>query len=117
MIAELRYLWSPDAPDLPGWTPDDEDFAIALRIVAGPAGEPGEESFDLTLCTPGWISRRVQEEGIITGRHLLIVTDYRYDQIYRYIVKYLSTCTGNSWQEVAAKVGRLGSWEFEDYRP
>jgi hypothetical protein len=24
---------------------------------------------------------------------------------------------GNSWREVAEKVGRLGYWEFEDYKP
>jgi hypothetical protein len=116
LIAQLKRLHSPDIQDLRNWIPESKEFAILLQIMAGPEGSPGEESFDVTLCTPAWIKNQVEREGVITGRHLLIIADYDYGQVNGYISRYLTTCTGNTWQEVAAKIARLGHWEFEDYR-
>jgi hypothetical protein len=116
MRAELRRLHSPDVEDLTTWTPQASEFAILLQIMAGPEGAPGEESFDVTLCTPAWIASRVATDKIMDGRHLLIVARYDYPFIYRYISDYVSSCEGDTWQEVAARISRLGRWEFEDYR-
>ena len=117
VIVELKRLHSPDVQDLRNWEPESQDFAIQLQTVVGPKGSPGEESFDVTLCTPGWVELQTQSQGIVSGHHLLIVAYYSYDLIYQYISKYLATCTGNTWQEVATKISRLGYWEFEDYNP
>jgi hypothetical protein len=116
VIAELKRLHSPDIQDLQDWVPDGDEWAILLQIMAGPAGSPGEESFDVNLCTPDWVKRQVKTEGIISGRDLLIIAEYSYDRIHRYVSEYLTTCSGETWQEVAAKIARLGHWEFEDYR-
>jgi hypothetical protein len=116
MIAELRRLHSPDVLDLPTWVPEGEEFAILLQIMAGPQGSPGEESFDITLCTPTWVKRQAEEEMIVSGRFLLIIAHYDYGLVYRYIATYLSKCSGDEWPEVAEKIARLGHWEFEDYR-
>jgi hypothetical protein len=98
------------------WTPDSNQFAILLQVIAGPAGSAGEESFDVILCTATWLSRRVEEEQILSGRHLLMVSRYSYDLVHDYITKYVTSCSGDTWQEVAAQLGRLGRWEFEDYQ-
>jgi len=116
MIADLRKLHSPDVSDLPSWVPDSEEFAILIQVIAGPEGAPGEESFGVTLCSPAWVERQARREGIISGRHLLIVSDYDYERVRNYIVKYLRACSGSTWQEVAEKVARFGYWEFEDYQ-
>jgi hypothetical protein len=116
MMAELKRLHSPDVIDLHSWTPENDEFAILLQIIAGPEGSPGEESFDVTLCTPAWVARRVAEAKIIEGRHLLIVSEYSYGLVHDYVSRYVSSCEGRTWQEVAARLARLGRWEFEDYR-
>jgi hypothetical protein len=116
MIAELRRLHSPDTGDLANWTPPSDEFAILVQIMAGPEGSPGEESFDVTVCSPAWVASRVAKEGILEGRHLLIISNYDYDRIYSYIAEYVASCKGDTWQEVAAKLARFGRWEFEDYR-
>jgi hypothetical protein len=116
MRAELRRLHSPDVADMASWSPDDDQFAILVQLMVGPADAPGEESFDLTLCTPGWLAHRVQTERIVDARHHLIVDAYDYDSVERYLRQRVADCEGESWKEVAEKVGRLGKWEFEDYR-
>jgi hypothetical protein len=55
-------------------------------------------------------------EHIINGRHHLIMTAYDYNELWSYISNFVSSCSGDTWQEVASKLGRLGRWEFEDYR-
>jgi hypothetical protein len=117
MLAELKRLHSPDVSDLPGWRPKTDDWAILVQILAAPQGSPGEESFDMTVCSPTWLARRVQDEHIVDGRHHLVIAEYDYGQLLDYISKYVASCEGTTWQDVATKLGRLGRWEFEDYRP
>lgn len=116
MRAELRRLHSPDVADLTSWSPAEGDFGVLIQLMVGPEGGPGEESFDITLCTPGWLAELVQQQGIVDARHHFVVQTYEYDRLHRYLRELVSACDGESWGEVASKVARLGKWEFEDYR-
>jgi hypothetical protein len=115
MKAEFRRLHSPDVEDLVDWAPEDDAFAVLVQIMAAPEGSPGEESFDVTVCSPAWVTQLVERGGIIEGRHMLIVANYDYSRLRDYILEYVSSCSGETWQQVAAKLSRLGRWEFEDY--
>lgn len=57
------------------------------------------------------------EQDIVSGRHYLLVRRYDLEAIRRYLHKYAQHCGGSNWGEVAQKLGRLGMWEFEDYKP
>ncbi len=117
MNAEIRALYSPDVHDLESWKPPRPDsFGILLQLIAGPAGEEGEESFDVVLCTPRWIDETHGLDDIVVGRHHLIVKRYRYEAMIDFIKQYVGSCSGDTWEVVAEKLGRLGRWEFEDYR-
>ena len=117
MKAEIKSIYSLEIDDLPNYIPSDpEAFSFQLRLIAGPESEPGEESFDIQVCTPKWLLENHRREDIIIGRHYLIVMEYNYERILRFINKFLLRCEGSTWTEVAEKLGRLGFWEFEDYR-
>ena len=115
MRAELRRMHSPDIHDLKSWSPDG-DFGILVQLLVGPENGPGEESFDVTLCTTGWLTERVQEVGLLDGRHHLLTEKYDFGQFESYVRERLSEFEGDNWEAVALQVGRLGRWEFEDYR-
>ena len=118
MRAVLRRLHSPDAHDLAAFRPSDADnFAFLLQILVGPDTGPGEESFDVHVCTPRWLLENHSNEEIITGRHKLIMFRYDYERLYRFIENAVNEATGSNWQEVASRLARLGHWEFEDYVP
>jgi hypothetical protein len=116
MMAEVKRLHSPDVDDLANWVPESVDFAILVQIIVGPADSPGEESFDVTVCSAAWVTRQAAREKIIEGRHLLIVSEYDYALISEYISRYVSMCQGETWKEVTGKLSRFGHWEFEDYQ-
>jgi len=116
--AVLRDLHSPDASDLKSYVPDEPTcFSILLQVFVGSDDSPGQDSFDVVVCTPTWLAKKVLpgEGGILVGRHYLIVEDYDFERIEHFLMQYVNRCTGETWQEVAEKVGRLGKWEFEDY--
>ena len=120
MRAELKYLHTPDAPSLRLYAPENSSvFGIFVEAMVGPEGDDSSESFGFQLCTPRWLEQAVKGEAsaILSGRHHLIVESFDYDALHGYVNRYCSSCTGETWSEVAHRVGRLGRWEFEDYRP
>ena len=117
MNAEIKHIYSLDIDDLQRYSPDEPDcFGFNLRLIAGPKGQPGEESFDIQVCTPQWLLRNFSREEVIIGRHFLIVFEYNFSHIRRKIEEFCERCTGNTWDDVASKLSRLGYWEFEDYK-
>jgi hypothetical protein len=114
----LKGLHSPDVFDLSSFSPDDPtDFGFLLQAMFGPRDSEGEESFDILVCTPRRLARDVEREGIVDGRHHLIVHRFDIGAIRAFLIEYAKGCSGETWREVATKLARLGKWEFEDYRP
>lgn len=115
--AQLRHLHSPDVADLERYQPDSaEHFGILVQALIGPEKQEGEESFDLFVCTPSWLAEQVRDEGYVFGRHYVFLSRYDYHLLYQAIQSICDQAIGETWQVVAAYLGRYGQWEFEDYR-
>ena len=116
MKAEIKSIYSTEVDNLPNYKPNKRDeFCIDFRFIIGPMSEPGEESFDITVLTPKWLLSHYDLDDIIMGRHRVIVFEYNYERLIAKINRWLEFCTGDTWEEVATKVSRIGHWEFEDY--
>lgn len=117
VLASLRSI---DLQPEPSTLPADADaFCFLARVYAGPADGPGEESFDITVCSPEWLAARCREGGFFDARHHLVVDVERFDQraLLAWLEKRVRAVSGDNWTQVGEKLGRLGFWEFEDYRP
>ncbi|APO98901.1 immunity 8 family protein [Xanthomonas perforans] len=113
MKARLFGLHS-DNWDLKNEQPDDPGcFSEELRAVIGPEDFEGGDNFFIEVCTPGWIKKR--HYGPTWGRFMLIVENYDYDEIREFISEYVGSFEGAEWNEIAIKLSRVMSWEFEDY--
>ncbi len=110
---ELKLLQSPDVPDLKQFEPSGP-FGILVQAIIGPGDSPGEESFDIILCTPEWFAAHTTGP-VTSGRHYLFVETFNFEILEAYLRNYCSRCADTSWSLVAQKLGRLGKWEFEDY--
>jgi hypothetical protein len=51
------------------------------------------------------------------GRHRLIVEHLDLPLAEQFLSDQIERLDEPSWPELAAKIARLGHWEFEDYRP
>jgi hypothetical protein len=113
--AAIRRFHSPDC-DLATFRPDDPDtVGLLVQLLIGPDGGSGEESFDVIVCTPNWLAQRTADGVPIIGRHHLVVHRYDWPIIERFLRHHVSAIEGGTWSEVAARLSRLGRWEFEDY--
>ena len=116
MRAELKSLHSPDADPLRDFAPVGP-FGLLVQTMIGPHEQEGYESFDFMLCTPEWFASNMRSD-IEMGRHYLFVRDFDYLRLEQYVQAYCRKCgEATTWQALAEKLGRLGMWEFEDYKP
>lgn len=117
MHASLRSIdWEPQPSSLPA---NAEEFCFLARLSAGPADGPGEESFDVTVCSPEWLAARCRDGDFFDARHHLVVDVEHFDQraLRSWLEKRVTAVSGDNWTEIGEKLSRLGYWEFEDYRP
>jgi len=115
--AKVKAIHSLGIDNLETYLPEEPDrFCISVRVIVGPTEDEGEESFDVNVCTPKWLADACERDGFVVGRHYLVVNAFNYAFLKQIITKLIERCSGNSWQEVAEKVGRIGYWEFEDYQ-
>ena len=118
MKAELKRLHSPDVDDLRNFMPaDPENFSVFVQAMIGPVGDDSSESFDLTVCTPGWLAEGVERQGPMIGLHHVVVNAFDYDMLVAAVQAFCSRLEGATWPDIGAKLGTLGRWEFDEYRP
>ncbi len=117
MNAVVRSITSPDVEIRDDVPEDAGNDGVLLRVLAGPQGSFGEESFDVMVCTPAWLSERVRAEGPLVGRHHLIVEPLDLAVATEFLRRRFEATEAATWPELGEKLARLRQWEFEDYGP
>lgn len=89
-------------------------------MLVGPTDGLGEESFDITVCTPEWLAEACRQVGGIDNpRHHLVVNFDDFDKRARSTPgsqQGVQEVQADTRAEVGERLSRLGYWEFEDYR-
>ncbi|OZB81673.1 MAG: hypothetical protein B7X32_16115 [Microbacterium sp. 13-71-7] len=118
MRAMLRSLaFDPDPRSLAA---DASAFRMNARLTLGPTDGPGDETFDVTVCTPEWLAQACRKTGgIYDARHHVIVTMEQFHErvLHDWFEARVRAVEGDDWSEIGNRLGRLGFWEFEDYTP
>ena len=117
MRAELKRLdLEPDPATLPA---EAESFSFIARMLIGPRGSSGEESFDVVVCSPEWLAARCREVGLYDARHHLVVNVEQFDkrQLRTWLESRVNSVHAQTWTQIGERIGRLGYWESEDYQP
>lgn len=118
--AEVRSVQVLDASDLAepeAFRPaDPAHFCVWVRAMVGPAGAPGEESFDFAICTGSWLRELPLEEGYALLRHHVLVSRWDPVIVRRIVDEVFASVEGETWDEIGDRLARNAHWEFEDYR-
>ncbi|MEU7633325.1 Imm8 family immunity protein [Nocardia sp. NPDC049220] len=113
MKAELKGIYSPDA-DLTDSSAELSTGTLLVQLMIGPENAPGEESFDVIVCTPE--GRAQAEDSRAPDEHTLVVDHIDIALVRRYINDFLRDLERPTWEELATEISRIGKWEFHDYR-
>ncbi|MCE4026913.1 immunity 8 family protein [Microbacterium sp. Au-Mic1] len=116
MKAIVHSIGSADVDVASYVSQNPECDGIWLRLVVGPEGGSGEESFDVLVCTPLWLRRVVEKEGPQVGRHRLIVDPLDLAVASQFLKSHFEAIEDDDWSALCERFGRIGYWEFEDYR-
>ena len=116
MRACLKELHSPDIQNLEDWHQDGDAFGFLLQAMIGPADGDGMESFDLLVCSPLWLSGQMADTGIRSGEHMVLMPRYDYRILRCYLEPRIAAYEADTWADLATKLGRIGCWEFAEYR-
>ena len=117
MVPEIKSYSLVDGEALEAYKPGEpENFSLILRLIIGPTDQPGEESFDIRVCTPASLLDECAANGFVLGRHRLIVSNYDPSLIMNAVRKLVASCSGLTWAEVGAKLARIAYWESEGYQ-
>ncbi len=105
-------------PDPRGLLADPAGFGFLAMMTVGPADGPGGETFSVEVCTPEWLAKRCQTEDYVDGRHMIVTSMEAYSNagLRSFLTKRAEQVMGETWQEAAEKVSRIGYWEFEGYQ-
>ncbi len=115
--AEVLQISTNDGEDLDDVVLDSDEVDVWITVLAGPAGGPGEDSFQLRVRTPGSLTKELDQCGPLHGRHTVVVATWDPRQIRSFVNRLFKETEGRDWNEVGEKLSRLGHWEFEDYEP
>jgi len=115
MRAVVRSVRFPDLESGRQVIPENARELVA--VLVGPSDGSGEESFCLTAWTPAALVEVLADQPILLGRHWLFLRELSPGVVGKFLRRRIEQIEGTTWSEVAQKVGRLGLWEFEDYRP
>jgi len=106
---------SSDEFDLEVYEPEDPyKFCLTLRIQIGLDTTNGADDFDLTIYTPKWLEEVIFEAE--WGRGTLIVKNFNFFYIKKFINDYVLSCEGDNWDGIAMQLNKVFVWEFDNYK-
>lgn len=117
LVPEIKDYFSADIEELETWTPEKlKDIYFVLEIEIGLKTLENGHLFQIVVTTPEALRARESRHRYLTGRHYLLVMDYKWSEIKKVINDLVSKCSGNSWNEVTSNLSRYFKWEYEDHK-
>jgi hypothetical protein len=117
MRPRIREITLTRGGELEDFCPSDNvNFHTAVRAIVGIDGEQdGEEAFDFSVCTPAWLASEAERRGYYFVRRQLLVPHWDPDIIRKAIKDFVAPLSGDSWGDIAGELGKVSTWEFENY--
>lgn len=117
MIGVIKGYYSSDIEDLKGWKPSElADIYFSLEICIGPPDKSSSQLFELLIASPEALRKRMSNADCISGRHILIVSQYKWELIQAWIENTVRTNAEETWEKIAVRLSREFRWEYEDYK-
>jgi hypothetical protein len=82
------------------------------------ADDPGgEDNFEFDVHSPDTLQHLLERRGAVLGRGIVVVVDeYEPERVAEEMRPLVESVEGQTWEEVAFRVGSLGPWEFEGWK-
>ena len=79
-----------------------------IRFVVEPSEGTGCESFDVLLCTPGWLEDEVERVGPVIGCHRLMIYPLDLWEAARFLAYKIEEQHARDWPTLCKRLTRIG---------
>ena len=114
MKAKIKNVLCTDVENLESYQ-GTGSYCIGVQISLGLDNQEGADTYSVEVCSAQYL-QETYEDSIINLRHTILMNDFSYPKFIDFIEKTFCTLEGEDWNELALKLSRYGSWEFEDYK-
>lgn len=127
MRANIKHLTIELLENHASWPEDPRYFGSLIDMTIGPVDQDGGDIFCCTVCSPGWFADNVLKtkrqhpthEDVQNpptfGRHYLFANTFDEELIIGIVRRWVESQEGGDWSELAVRLARNLSWEFEDF--
>lgn len=114
----VRWLTRRGAGDVPqGVLPTVERPQHFNLEVTQADHSGGEDYFEFDVHSPDTLQDLLDQRGAVLGRGIVVVVDeYDPERVAEEMRPLVESVEGQTWEEVAFRVGSLGPWEFEGWK-
>jgi hypothetical protein len=130
IVAELKELVVMGEDRRPSdAVPDVGNFGVVVWAFIGPKTGTYSDRFDLVVCSPAWLSRRLESgtyhqwifgadarpDPVLIGSGLWLMTRWDRGELEAEIRSVCDDCSpGPDWGTVASRISRAMPWEYEE---
>lgn len=108
--SDLKNLWW---GLLESWEPKDpHDFFVSVHIYIG-YGIPGTCYYSFRYCTPLALARQLGEDGLWSGRHMLVTNCFDRQRLEEYVQALIDSIRDFPWDKQHQMLCMLGQSEYE----
>jgi hypothetical protein len=117
LTPEVKAIECFDIPDIQTWKPKSpEDIYLAVDVSIGTKDETGSDYFQFLVLSPRSLNKYKDQISERSANRALLLTEFDWDTVIKYIHGKVAQCSGESWEESATSLCRFFSWEYEDYQ-
>lgn len=112
----IRAISAWGVPNIRTWEPPDpKQFAEVITLNIGFRANSGSDIFSIRVATPAGLGAMSSKNGVIATRPLLIVDEYDYENLAKWLEATVAECDSEVWTEAVEKLRRYFDWEFDGY--
>lgn len=113
-----RWLTKRGGSDVPQGVLPTVERPQHFNLEVTKADDPGgEDFFEFDVHSPDTLQDLLERRGAVLGRGIVVVVDeYDPERVAEEMRPLVESVAGQTWEEVAFRVGSLGPWEFEGWK-
>ena len=114
----LRWLPKRGGDDVPQGVLPTVERPQHFNLEVTKGDDPGgEDYFEFDVHSPETLEHLLETRKAMLGRGIVVVVeDYDPDRVAETMRPLVESVEGETWEEVAFRVGSLGPWEFEGWK-
>lgn len=102
--------------NLRAWKPaDNKAIAEFVYLEIGEKGTKSSDGFTIRLATPQGLKNLSSLNGIIAERPLIIMDEYNFQDLWKWLEDIVSSCEGDTWLQSVEHLRRYFDWEYDNY--